>query len=584
MNDFDRASEMFEIDGLSALDRRFGEFIGAFSNPSDPLVALAAALTSRAAARGDVCLDLTNPLGPDLPAMPPPESWIAALKRSPAIGNPGQKRPLILDDRGRLYLYRYWEYEDTLARELCQRAARDESIAKRCIEQAVQDVFKGLPGTPDADQRTAAAAAGSRGLTVITGGPGSGKTYTITAILEVLRRLNEGRPLRAMLAAPTGKAAARLQESMRQGEPGGQHGSIPEVTTIHRLLQTLPGTTRFRHDRSRPLSADAVVVDEASMVDLALMTKLVDAVPSGARLILVGDKNQLASVQAGSVLGDVCAGERLGQGGSHALGSCIVELTGSYRFPPGSDIGELSRAVNSGDARAALEILANPRSGTVEWLDTAGGREVDASIRQRILEGCRPLCRAADPISALAAVNRFKILCAHASGPGGVETVNRTTERLLQDEGAIPSGGAGGPWYSGRPVLVTRNDHALRVFNGDIGVVLPDPATGTLFTHFPGTTEDSRRFLPQRLPEHATAYALTVHKSQGSEFEDVLLRLPDHDSPILTRELIYTALTRARRRITVCGRAEVIAAAIERRIRRTSGLRDALWGRAPEGD
>jgi exodeoxyribonuclease V alpha subunit len=579
MNDLDC------MEDLSALDRRFGEFIGAFSTPPDPPVVLAAALTSRAAARGDVCLDLARPAGLGLPAVPPLEDWMTALQRSPAVGTPGEKRPLILDDHARLYLYRYWQYEHRLARDLCERADRSADIAPSQIEEIVQAVFEEMPGTPDADQRAAAVAAGSRGLTVITGGPGSGKTYTIAAVLEVLRRLRDERPLRPVLAAPTGKAAARLQESLRQGGPAGQPGLLPEVTTIHRLLQPLPGSTRFRHDRSGPLGADAVIVDEASMVDLALMAKLADAVPADARLILVGDKNQLASVEAGSVLGDVCgrgpAGE--GTGATHALGRCIVELTHSYRFPAGSDIGELSRAVNAGDAGTALEILAHARSGSVEWLNTANGREVETQIQQRILEGCRPLGRAVDPGAALAAVSRFKILCAHASGPGGVEAANRRAERLLQQGGRILAGGSSGPWYSGLPLLVTRNDYALRVFNGDIGVVLPDPATGTLFTHFPGAGGESRRFLPQRLPEHATAYALTVHKSQGSEFEDVLLLLPDRDSPILTRELIYTALTRARRRITVCGRAEVIAAAVERRIRRASGLYDSLWG-GPPGD
>jgi len=563
---------------LSTLDRRFGEFIGAFSRPADTAVVLAAALTSRAAARGDVCLDLARPAGLEAAEVPSAAEWVAALRRSPAVGRPGEKRPLVLDDHARLYLCRYWDYEDRLARDLRTRASRDAGIHVGRLAPAVESVFKDLPGTPDDDQRAAATAAGSHGLTVITGGPGSGKTYTITAIMELLRRLKDGPPLRALLAAPTGKAAARLQESLAQGRPG----SAPEVFTIHRLLQTLPGTTRFRHDRSRPLAADAVIVDEASMVDLALMAKLADAVPPDSRLILVGDKNQLASVEAGSVLGDVCGRGRAtgGKAGAHALGRCIVELTHSYRFAAGSDIGELSRAVNAGDAAATIAILSNARSGTIEWLDTGPGRHVAGALRDRILEGCRPLCRAVEPEAALAAVNRFKILCAHASGPTGVETVNRTVERLLRREGSIPAGSSG-PWFSGRPVLITRNDYALRVFNGDIGVVLPDPAAGTLFAYFPAAGEGSRRFLPQRLPEHATAYALTVHKSQGSEFDEVLLLLPDHDSPLLTRELIYTALTRARRRLTVCGRAEVIATAVERRIQRTSGLRDALWGRDP---
>ena len=574
----------FGIAGLSALDRHFGRFIGAFSNPPDPLVVLAAALVSRAAARGDVCLELAT-AGDLEPGMAPdPESWTAALKRSPAIGRPGQKRPLILDEHGRLYLCRYWDYEDRLARDFCGRAEREAALDPLQLDSLVQAVFERLPGRPDADQRAAAAAAGRRGVTVITGGPGSGKTYTITAILDLLRRLQEGRPLRALLTAPTGKAAARLQESLRRvGLPGG--GDAPaEVATIHRLLQPVPGTSRFRHDRARPLAADAVVVDEASMVDLALMAKLADAVPPEARLILVGDRHQLASVEAGSVLGDLCGGDRArgdAATGPRALDGCIVELTRSYRFAPGSAIGELSRAVNAGDARGALDLLAHDRSGTVEWMDPAAGPGVEATVRQRIVEGYRPLVEAAEPDEALAAIARFKLLCAHAAGPSGVETVNRTAERLLRRGGGIPAGGGAGQWYAGRPVLVTRNDYTLALFNGDIGVTLPDPATGRLCVHFPGPAGQSRPVAPQRLPEHETAYALTVHKSQGSEFDEVLLILPERDSPVLTRELLYTAITRARNRIVVCGRAEVVATAVGRRIRRASGLRDTLWGPDP---
>ena len=567
----------FGIAGLSALDRHFGRFIGTFSNPPDPLVVLAATLVSRAAARGDVCLELAAPGDLEPGMAPAPESWTAALMRSPAIGRPGQKRPLILDEHGRLYLCRYWSYEDRLARDLCERAGREAGLDPLRLDSLVQAVFERLPGQPDADQRAAAAAAGRRGVTVITGGPGSGKTYTITAILDLLRRLQAGRPLRALLAAPTGKAAARLQESLhRVGLSGG--GEAPaEVATIHRLLHPVPGTSRFRHDRDRPLAADAVVVDEASMVDLALMAKLADAVPPEARLILVGDRHQLASVEAGSVLGDLCGGDRGGAGaaaGPRALDGCIVELTRGYRFAPGSAIGELSRAVNAGDVRGALHLLAHDRSGTVEWMDPAAGPGVEAAVRQRIVEGYRPLVEAVEPDGALAAIGRFKILCAHAAGPSGVAAMNRMAERLLRYGGT-------GQWYGGRPVLVTRNDYTLMLFNGDIGVTLPDPAMDRLCVHFPGPAGQSRALAPQRLPEHETAYALTVHKSQGSEFDEVLLILPERDSPVLTRELLYTALTRARNRIVVCGRAEVIATAVGRRIRRASGLRDALWGPEP---
>jgi exodeoxyribonuclease V alpha subunit len=575
-------SDVDRTDQLSALDRRFGEFIAGFSPAPDPHVALAAALVSRAAGRGDACLELSDVDAPNGIAVPDAKRWFEALAQSPAVGRPGQKRPLILDGSGRLYLYRYWEYEDRLARDLRARAERQTEVDPQRLDALVRAVFDRMAGGPDEGQCAAAAAAAQRGVTVVTGGPGSGKTYTISAILDLLQRMQEGRPLRALLTAPTGKAAARLQESLRRSAPAGGAPAPAEVATIHRLLQPVFGTTRFRFDRERPLPADAVVVDEASMVDLALMAKLVDALPPEARLILVGDRHQLASVEAGSVLGDLCGGDpedRATPRGPRPIESCIVELERSYRFAPGSAIGELSGAVNAGDARAALDLLAGDRSGTVEWVDPERGRPAREALRRKIEEGCRALAAADEAGAALDAVGRFKILCAHASGPSGVDALNRESERLLKP--ARRADAAGSPWYAGRPVLVTRNDYTLALFNGDIGVTLPDPAAGRLCVHFPGPAGQSRPFAPQRLPEHETAYALTVHKSQGSEFDEVLLILPERDSPVLTRELLYTAITRARNRIVVCGRAEVIATAVGRRIRRASGLRDALWGPDP---
>jgi exodeoxyribonuclease V alpha subunit len=578
MNDVNRT------DQLSALDRRFGEFIAGFSPAPDPHVALAAALVSHAAGRGDACLELSDVDATSGTAVPDATRWTEALERSSAVGRPGQKRPLILDAGGRLYLYRYWEYEDRLARDLRARAGRRTQLDPQRLDALVRAVFDRMAGGPDEGQRAAAAAAAQRGVTVVTGGPGSGKTYTISAILELLGRLQEGRPLRALLTAPTGKAAARLQESLRRAAPAEDAAAPARVATIHRMLQPVFGTTRFRFDRQHPLPADAVVVDEASMVDLALMAKLVDALPPEARLILVGDRHQLASVEAGSVLGDLCGGDPDGRatpGGRQPIESCIVELERSYRFAPGSAIGELSRAVNAGDARAALDLLAGDRSGTVEWIDPDRDRPAREALRRKIEAGCRVLAAADEAGAALDAVGRFKILCAHASGPTGADALNRECERLLKPARRVDAGGS--PWYAGRPVLVTRNDYTLSLFNGDIGVTLADPATGRLWVHFPAPSGERRTVAPQRLPEHETAYALTVHKSQGSEFDEVLLVLPERDSPVLTRELLYTALTRARSRIVVCGRAEVIATTVRRRIRRASGLRDAMWG-PPPGD
>jgi exodeoxyribonuclease V alpha subunit len=476
------------------------------------------------------------------------------------------------------------------------------------LRQGLAHLFPEGPGAERNWQKTAAAIAALKRFSVITGGPGTGKTFTIARLLVLVMQLYPERRLRIHLAAPTGKAAARMRESLKQARDGlrGRHPAaeqLPEeVHTLHRLLKTLPGSPYFRHNRENPLETDLVVVDEASMVDMALMAKLLEAVPPAARLVLVGDKDQLASVEAGSVLGDICdrdrmhgfsaafsatlqqtTGERLAarSGSPPGLQDCLVELRTSFRFAAGSAIGELSRAVNRGDAGRALAILENPGEGSIVWLDPDAGAAAELALERLILGGAEACFRQDTPAAALQDLNRFKILCAHKAGPHGVDAVNRAAERALLRQGLIRAqAAAAGPWYAHRPVLVTRNDYALGLFNGDIGIALPDEASGSggLFVFFPGGAGGFRRFLPYRLPEHETVYAMTVHKSQGSEFDQVLLVLPDRDSPVLTRELVYTALTRARTTVTIRARRSVLAAAITRRIERTSGLRDALWG------
>ncbi len=586
---------------FSAADLHFARLMARLGGNDDPAVLLAAALASRAAGGGDVCLDLNRLGGSLLPdtdtplQCPPAPSWVAALRASAAVGLPGERRPLVLDERRRLYLHRYWDYEHRVAAALRARAGSDPPAFDRARMRAV--ITRHFPEPPPEGidwQRVAAAVALLKRVAVITGGPGTGKTFTVVRMIGVFAELEPGRvPPRVVLTAPTGKAAARLGEALRSASPGAQ----AEVTTLHRLLQPVAGTPLFRRNAANPLAADLVVVDEASMVDLALMAKLLDALPAGARLILVGDKDQLASVEAGAVLGDICGrrhapvfaeamGERVreltGQtvpigapGGD--LGECIVELKTSRRFAAGSAIGELSRAVNRGDGAQALDILARPGEASVAWVNAGGG----AALAPIILAGYRTYADRGGPAELLDRLNRFRVLCAHRAGRLGAEGVNRRAERLLARQGRIridPRRAT--PWYAGRPVLITRNDYRLGLFNGDTGIALPDSEAGTdeLYVHFNDPGGGLRRFLPYRLPAHETVFAMTVHKSQGSEFDEVLLVLPDRDSPVLTRELIYTALTRARRRITLAADPALLTAAIRRRIDRASGLREALWG------
>jgi exodeoxyribonuclease V alpha subunit len=372
-----------------------------------------------------------------------------------------------------------------------------------------------------------------------------------------------------------------------------------EAFTLHRLLGPIEGSPYFRHNAQNPLALEAVVVDEASMVDLALLSKLVQALPEGCRLILLGDKDQLASVEAGAVLGDICdTGRSRGYSRKFCrelreatgyrltperrrkdvpeLADCVVHLGRSYRFGPGSGISALSRAVNQGEGTLGLEILKQGGYGDVRWRPLPPLGNLGRALKERVLEGFRHIFGPQHEKEVHEGLERFRVLCALREGPHGVRSVNLMVEELLRGEGLIRGEGR---WYPGRPVLITRNDYDLRLFNGDVGVTLPDPASGgELRVFFAGAEGEMRRFHPLRLPEHETVYAMTVHKSQGSEFDRVLLLLPDRDSPVLTRELIYTAVTRARESVEIWGVEEVFREVLSRRIERRSGLREALWG------
>jgi exodeoxyribonuclease V alpha subunit len=598
---------------FSALDLHFARFIGRFAAADTEAVALSAALASRGAANGDVCLDLNAVQGKPLAgsrvelACPPAARWIAALRSSQAVGRPGERRPLILDERNRLYLQRYWEYEHRLAGGIAQRAGRAaEDLDPDKLKGAIHRQFGGRGGSEIDWQPVAVAVSMLKRFAVITGGPGTGKTTMVHRLLAVWEDLTAGRPTRVLLAAPTGKAAARLKESLtprtgRARPAAGVATARPyEVYTLHRLLRPVTGTPVFQHGAQNPLPVDLMIVDEVSMVDLALMAKLMEALPESARLVLIGDRDQLASVEAGSVLGDICGRARpvfspefgglirrvTGQPvplsvEDHPLQDSIVELNVSHRFQAGSAIETLSRAVNRGDAADALDLLSGAGDASVGWQQTPPGRDAAADWEHRLAAGYAAYRPQRDPADTLRELARFTVLCAHRRGANGVEAVNRMTERLLMRQGRIRVSVRGEtPWYAGRPVLITQNDYRLGLFNGDIGVALSDPGAGTgeLAVFFPDGAGGLRRFMPYRLPEHETVFAMTVHKSQGSEFEEVLLALPDEDSPVLSRELVYTALTRARRRFTLVARRDVLAAAIQRRMERASGLREALWG------
>ncbi len=603
---------------LSALDVQLARTLGRLQPGQSELVLLGAAFASRAIAHGHICADLrqldARPLvdeaGEPLEdvRLPTLFEWVMALGQTSLCSEGSRPTPLVFDGEARLYLTRYWRYQDTLARALRARSSKQIPVDTARLGEDVRRLFGSTPGqVPDPRQMLAAVVAAARRLTVISGGPGTGKTTTVVRVLallieQALRRAEA--PPRIMMLAPTGKAAARLSESVTNnamGLPCGDEvkAALPlEARTLHRALGYQPfAPTQFRHDAKNPLPADVVLVDEASMVDLALMAKLVAAVPENARLILLGDEDQLASVEAGAILGDICNthgtrtfsepfgallqqvlgddAKSLPSGGPAQTGpwDCIVELTHSFRFAGDEGIGKFAKALRSGDVSAAQAQLDTP-DPAVSMLALSDPAALEPTLRPAIIGAFAEYLGASTPRQRLDALGEYRLLSAHRRGPFGVERLNELIEDILVRTGRIER--EAGPHYDGRPVLVTANDYQLNLFNGDIGVIARNDA-GQLRAFFHGPGGTLREFLPSRLPPHESVFAMTVHKSQGSEFDRVGLLLPPALSPVLTRELIYTGVTRAKREVTLYGTAAVLREAIQRRVDRASGLRDALW-------
>jgi exodeoxyribonuclease V alpha subunit len=588
---------------VSDIDRQFAGFMCRQAGSEDPHLVAATALLSRGVSAGDVCLDLASALEADAPAFGIANvgSWTDKLRTFPVVGAPGEFKPLILDQSNRLYLHRYWRYEKELAEAIQKRGAAAD-FNRELLKQGIQRLFPHHDGETDW-QRIAALAAVTRRFCVISGGPGTGKTSTVVKVLALLLEQQGREGCRIALAAPTGKAAARLKESIMGGGNFDEEVRplIPEdVFTLHRLLGYLKNSTSFRHNSENPLPYDIVIVDEASMVSLPLMAKLVDALRGDTRLILLGDRDQLASVEAGAVLGDICnsggsygfspafaavAAELCGdalpvQDPGSPLGDAVVLLTRSYRFSSTSGIGKVGALVNAGDGAAALETFKDSGFPDISIADTPPTVTLAEALSPRILGGYAAyLDKGLSPEQAFASFGRFRILCATRSGPYGVEAINELVEERLAKAGLVHPEGR---WYAGEPVMITSNDYNIGLFNGDVGLILADPESGgELRAYFPSGAGTMRRVLPLRLPAHERAFAMTIHKSQGSEFDRVLMILPDRDAPLLTRELIYTGITRAKRSVELLGTAELFQSAVKRRIVRRSGLRERLWPELP---
>ena len=561
------------------------------------LVGLAGALLSAERARGHSCLDLEaiagrthggDRVGIQLPDL---ATCRAVLLRSGLCDGGDAISPLVLDG-DRLYLHRFHAAERRLAQAIASRLSAGTTPVPP--DPATTATFRACfdvgPDRPTDWQAVAAAAALRSSFTVITGGPGTGKTHTVARVLACLLAREPG--LRIAVAAPTGKAAARLADALRAGaaalpiDPALRSRLVLEGVTLHRLLGYQPWDDRFSRDPSHPLAEDVVVVDEASMADLLMMDALFAALRPSARIVLLGDQDQLASVDTGYVLGDVCrAADRSGavHGSAFAawyetlagqrldsidigtpLRDCVVRLRHSHRFAAQKGIGALADAVRAGDAGGALAALASE--------DHADATRADPLRRPGdVCESLAPLLAsylaAPTPEEALHQLGRFRVLCALRDGRCGVAGVNDAIERWLRDRGMISRA----TWYDGRPVLITANDPASGLFNGDLGVTWRT-ADGRQLVFFPAAGGRTRAFATSRIPAHATAWAMTVHKAQGSEWDEVLLMLPDDDHRVLTRELLYTGVTRARRQVTVVGAPDIIRAGVARTVVRASGL------------
>jgi len=605
---------------FSLIDRQFSEFIQQLAKEHSldiqESLGSAAALVSRWLAEGHTCLPLADLAGQEYPFMPEEAGFIGYQVKCPElerwqndlrscngiVGTPtnATSTPLVLDDRGRLYLHRYWHYEKSVVIDLHARILQggllvDLNRLKESLDRFFPDKKEEINW-----QKVAVMNSATRHFSVITGGPGTGKTYAVARLLAALLEQPEGKEKTIRVVAPTGKAVARISESLKRAiedldcadEIKTRLQEKNLTSTIHRLLGVIPNSTRFRYHRDHPLAVDILVIDEASMVSLSLMSKLLAALPAEARVILVGDKDQLPPVDPGSVLGDLCRASDLngfssgfqakwqaftGQslpGSNHQAGllqDTIVELQTNHRTEA-EILSRLNHAVNAGQL-ADVEELAS--EGSFQWDQALPGLGKGAEDQRNALKSAlkevvdryfAPVLAAQSVQEALEVFGKFRILCAVRDGVYGVESMNRLVEELLAKKL--------GSKYKGKPVMVTANHYLLRLFNGDIGMIWGDK---NLLVNFEAEAGGLREVALERLPDHESAFAMTIHKSQGSEFDHLLMILPPHsEMPILNRELIYTGLTRARKSVKLWAVPEVMEAALKKTSQRASGLTEAL--------
>lgn len=638
----DKLREMMEQGSVRPVDYYFADLMRRASGSDDEVFLSTCALASHALEAGSICLDMEALAGKPYPAehpslpegkftaisLPGLEEWkktILAPAFKPFVGMPDDRSPVVYDASGaRIYLRRYYEYERLVADRIKEMTGPGcDTSVDDAQGRMIRNYLSDPVATGGHMQRLAAYTALSRRFTVISGGPGTGKTFTLARVLAIMIEQAGGKPLNISMAAPTGKAAMRMNESIRKAKSEWIELS-PEIrkcipgnaSTIHRLLGTISGSPYFRHNRENPLPAQVVIIDEASMIDLAMMAKLMEALAPDCKLILLGDMHQLASVEAGKVYGDICRaadsnvfsrgvldafGGLMGSGdlaglrstGKSGLHDSIVQLAYSHRFKPESRIGRLSAIINSatnanaGDTEAACNAVLGETEGSnslaqYELPGCLAGRDVavDDDFGRKIIDGFGGYMAAKTPDAAFEALKAFRVLCAVRKGPCGVININRLIEKILAACGSRPLKPTGG-FYDHRLIMVTENDYSLNLFNGDVGVVFAEADQGSdgeqrFYAYFQELDEKNaivcRRISVNMLPAHETAFAMTVHKSQGSEFRRVMIILPAQENRVLTKELIYTAITRAQDGVELWCKKPVLLASIREGARLATGL------------
>ncbi len=591
---------------LRRIDVQAARMLVRLGNDPCPELPIAAAFASWATGQGHTCLPLSAlsgllvAAGMDGSRFADQTALGTRLLNTGVVGRPGEIRPLILDAEQQLYLHRFFKYEETIAAALLERTHTQAPLATQAAIPLLDLLFP-VAATPSGTvdrQRIAAALTLFKRFLVISGGPGTGKTYTVARILALLAALSPQK-LRIGLAAPTGKAALRLQESIRNAKtsiPAAMADLIPDqAQTLHRLLGFQSLSQGFLYNSSNPLHLDLLILDEASMIDVPLMAALLTALPATCRVVLLGDRDQLASVEAGNLFGDICGtGDILWSqqlieqlqplmastltttlaappnAAPDAMAESLVLLQTSHRFREASGIGALARAINTG-SEAALEAVITHSYPDLQIEEYTGPTQT-ARLREQIERLFTPLFAAASAQAALHELGRCRVLCALREGPSGVDGVNRLAEHIFREKGLI---GTGERCYRGMPILILRNDYNLHLFNGDTGILWPD-AHGALQAWFPDENNRIRSIALARLPPWQTSFAITVHKSQGSEFMEVLMLLPQEDVQVLSRELLYTGMTRAREHLTVYGGKELLLRTMQRHVVRYSGLNRKL--------